>query len=42
MVGKVTSGNEFVDAIAALETNSIDQPVDPEQAIIEKITIIVN
>ena len=38
--GKVTSGQEVVDKIAALETNSQDQPIDPEQAIIEKITII--
>ena len=40
--GKVTSGKEIVDTIAALETNSKNQPIEPEKAIIEKITIIMN
>ena len=40
--GQVTSGMEIVDQIAALETNSIDQPIEPEKAIMEKITIIQN
>lgn len=40
--GEVTSGQEIVDQIAALETNSQDQPIDPEQAIIETIAIIKN
>jgi dolichyl-diphosphooligosaccharide--protein glycosyltransferase len=40
--GEVTSGKEIVDKIAALETNSQDQPVNPENAIIKKITIISN
>ncbi len=40
--GKVTSGNGIVDQIAALETNSQDQPIEPEKAIIEKIIIIKN
>ena len=40
--GEVTSGKEVVDKIAALETNSQDQPVNPENAIIKKITIISN
>ena len=38
--GEVTSGKEIVDKIASLETNSQDQPVNPENAIIKKITII--
>lgn len=37
--GKVTSGQEVVDQIAELETNSQDQPVDPTQATIEQIRI---
>jgi dolichyl-diphosphooligosaccharide--protein glycosyltransferase len=40
--GEVTSGKDIVDKIAALETNSQDQPVSPENAIIKKITIISN
>ena len=40
--GEVTSGKEIVDQIAALETNSLDQPIESEKAIIEKITIIQN
>jgi len=40
--GEVTSGKEIVDKIAALETNSQDQPVNPDNAIIKKITIISN
>jgi dolichyl-diphosphooligosaccharide---protein glycosyltransferase len=40
--GKVTSGMEIIDQIAALETNSQDQPIEREKAIIEKITIIQN
>ena len=38
--GKVTSGFEIVDKIASLETNSQDQPIDPDMSRIEKITII--
>jgi dolichyl-diphosphooligosaccharide--protein glycosyltransferase len=38
--GEVTSGFEIVDKIASLETNSQDQPIDPDMSIIEKITII--
>ena len=38
--GQVVSGFDVVDKIAALETNSNDQPVDPSQAIIQKITIM--
>ena len=37
--GKVISGQEVVDQIASLETNSQDQPINPENTIIEKITI---
>ncbi len=37
--GKVTSGFEIVDKIASLETNSQDQPIDPDMSIIQKITI---
>jgi len=40
--GEVTSGKEIVDKIAALETNSQDQPVNAENAIIKKITTISN
>ncbi|MGI0077120.1 MAG: peptidylprolyl isomerase, partial [Nitrosopumilaceae archaeon] len=38
--GEVTSGFEIVDKIASLETNSQDQPIDPDMSRIEKITII--
>ena len=38
--GEVTSGFDVVDKIAALETNSNDQPIDPSQTKIEKITIV--
>jgi len=38
--GEVISGFEIVDKIASLETNSQDQPIDPDMSIIEKITII--
>ena len=37
--GEVISGKGVVDKIASLETNSQDQPINPENAIIEKITI---
>ena len=37
--GEVISGHEIVDKIASLETNSQDQPVNPDEAIIEKVTI---
>jgi dolichyl-diphosphooligosaccharide---protein glycosyltransferase len=37
--GEVISGKDVVDKIASLETNSQDQPIKPEDAIIEKITI---
>ena len=37
--GEVISGHEIVDKIALLETNSQDQPVDPDQAIIKKVVI---
>ncbi|MFB5631570.1 MAG: peptidylprolyl isomerase, partial [Nitrosopumilaceae archaeon] len=37
--GEVISGKDIVDKIASLETNSQDQPVNPKEAIIEKITI---
>lgn len=38
--GEVISGQDVVNKIAALETNSQDQPIDPEKTVIEKITII--
>ena len=37
--GEVVSGQDVVDKIASLETNSQDQPINPENTIIEKITI---
>ena len=37
--GEVISGQDVVDKIADLETNSQDQPINPENTIIEKITI---
>ena len=37
--GEVISGKDIVDKIASLETNSQDQPINPEDAIIQKITI---
>jgi dolichyl-diphosphooligosaccharide---protein glycosyltransferase len=37
--GEVISGQDVVDKIASLETNSLDQPIDPKSAIIEKIVI---
>ena len=37
--GEVTSGKDIVDKIASLETNSQEQPINPEKAIIEKIVI---
>ncbi len=40
--GKVISGQEIVDTIGSLETNSRDQPIEADKAIIEKITIIQN
>ena len=37
--GEVTSGQEIVDKISALETNSQDQPIDPEKQLMKKVTI---
>ncbi|HXV66562.1 MAG TPA: peptidylprolyl isomerase [Nitrosopumilaceae archaeon] len=37
--GEVISGFEIVDNIASLQTNSQDQPIEPESAIIKKIVI---
>jgi len=37
--GEVISGKEIVDTIGSLETNSQDQPINPDNAKIEKITI---
>jgi cyclophilin family peptidyl-prolyl cis-trans isomerase len=36
--GKVTSGMDIVDKIAALKTDSADAPADPEQAKMVKVT----
>lgn len=36
--GKVTSGMDVVDKIAALKTDANDAPVDPEQAKMVKVT----
>jgi cyclophilin family peptidyl-prolyl cis-trans isomerase len=36
--GKVTSGMDIVDKIAALKTDSADAPADPEQARMIKVT----
>jgi cyclophilin family peptidyl-prolyl cis-trans isomerase len=36
--GKVTSGMDAVDKIAALKTDSADAPADPEQARMVKVT----
>lgn len=36
--GKVTSGMDIVDKIAALKTDSADAPADPEQARMVKVT----
>jgi len=36
---EVISGQDIVDKIASLETNSLDQPIDPKSAMIEKIVI---
>jgi len=36
--GKVTSGMDVVDKIAALKTDSADAPADPEQARMVKVT----
>lgn len=38
--GKVVEGTDVVDKIASVETNSQDQPVNPDQATIETIEII--
>ncbi len=38
--GEVVSGKEVVDQIAALETNQVDQPMNPEDAKITQIRII--
>jgi len=38
--GEVISGQEVVDKIASLETNQLDQPVNPEDAKITKIRIL--
>jgi len=37
--GEVVSGQEVVDKIASLETNSLDQPIHPVDARIEKILV---
>jgi cyclophilin family peptidyl-prolyl cis-trans isomerase len=37
--GKVTSGMEIVDKIAALKTDSMDAPVNPDEARMTKITM---
>ncbi len=37
--GEVVTGKDVVDQIASLETNSQDQPINPESAVIQKITI---
>ena len=37
--GEVISGQNVVDEIAKLETDSLDQPIDAVKAIIQKITI---
>ena len=37
--GEVVSGQEAIDKIASLETNSLDQPIHPIDARIEKITV---
>lgn len=37
--GEVVSGQDVVDKIASLETNSLDQPIHPVDARIEKIII---
>ena len=37
--GKVISGQDVVEKIAELETNSQDQPVMPQEATMEKVTI---
>jgi cyclophilin family peptidyl-prolyl cis-trans isomerase len=38
--GKVTSGMEAVDKIAALKTDSSDAPVSPDQAKMVKVTLV--
>ena len=37
--GEVISGHEVVDKIGSLETNEKDQPVEPSQATMNKVTI---
>ena len=37
--GEVVSGHQAVDAIGSLETNEKDQPIEPSQAIMNKVTI---
>jgi len=37
--GEVISGQDVVEKISALETNSQDQPTTPEEATMEKVTI---
>jgi len=39
--GEVISGQEIVEQISSLETNSNDQPIDPTKARIEEIKIFV-
>ena len=36
--GKVTKGMEVVDAIAAVATNAMDKPLDPQ--VMKKVTLI--
>ena len=38
--GEVVSGQDIVDKIASLETNSLDQPIHPVDARIEKIIVL--
>ena len=37
--GEVISGHDVVDKIAALQTNSQDQPLDPLEAKMDKVII---
>ena len=37
--GEVISGQDVVEKISALETNSQDQPTIPQEATMEKVTI---
>ena len=37
--GEVISGKEVVDKIGSLETDELDQPINPQEAVIQKIKI---